>query len=55
MSFLYLVMSSFLLIAATLAKGGWLDLTPQGLAPCKKHQVRLAHNGLELSRPASQA
>jgi hypothetical protein len=32
-----------LLVAATLAMRGWLDLTQQGLAPCKKHQVSLAH------------
>ncbi len=28
-------------IGATLGRGGWLDLTPQGLAPCKKRQASL--------------
>ena len=31
--------------AATLDTGGWLGLTRWGLAPHKKRQVRLAHNG----------
>ncbi len=26
---------------ATLGRGGWLNLTPQGLAPCKKRQALL--------------
>ena len=38
---------------ATLGAGGWLGLTRQGLPPCKKRQAFLAHNGLEMSRPAS--
>ena len=28
-------------IDATLGRGGWLNLTPQGLAPCKKRQASL--------------
>ncbi len=28
---------------ATLDRGGWLDLTPQGLPLCKKRQASLAH------------
>ena len=28
---------------ATLGRGGWLILTPQGLSPCKKRQASLAH------------
>ena len=28
-------------IDATLGRGGWLNLTPQGLAPCKKRQALL--------------
>ena len=30
-------------IDATLDTGGWLDLTRQGLSPCKMHQACLAH------------
>jgi len=36
--------------AATLGMGGWLNLTRQGLSPCKKRQACLAHNGLRVSR-----
>ena len=28
-------------ISATLDMGGWLDLTQQGLTPCKRHQASL--------------
>jgi len=28
-------------IDATLGRGGWLNLTPQGLTPCKKRQALL--------------
>jgi hypothetical protein len=41
---------------ATLGRSGWLDLTPQGLAPCKKRQASLGALTLALSgREASNA
>ncbi len=33
----------------TLDMGGWLDLTQQGLTPCKRHQASL--DALTLSSP----
>jgi hypothetical protein len=35
---------------ATLGRSGWLDLTPQGLAPCKKRQASLGARTLAVSR-----
>jgi len=35
-------------IPATLGTGGWLGLTRQGLAPCKKHQAALGALAVEL-------
>ena len=35
---------------ATLDTGGWLDLTGQGLAPCKAHQASLGALTSEASR-----
>jgi len=37
--------------SATLDMGGWLDLTQQGLSPCKKHQASLGALTSKLSRP----
>ena len=40
-------------IDATLGRGGWLNLTPQGLTPCKKRQASLGaltDNGLRTWR-----
>jgi hypothetical protein len=34
---------------ATLGRSGWLDLPPQGLAPCKKHQASLGALTLALT------
>src|SRR5262245_31699214 len=34
---------------ATLGRSGWLDLTPQGLAPCKKRQASLGALTLAVS------
>ena len=34
---------------ATLGRSGWLDLPPQGLTPCKKHQASLGALTLPLS------
>jgi hypothetical protein len=41
--------------SATLGTGGWLDLTRQGLAPCKKRQACLGAHvvGLQRGRQAS--
>ena len=39
--------------SATLGTGGWLDLTRQGLAPCKKRQACLGAHVLEAHRAAS--
>jgi len=36
---LHLVVTNF---DATLSMGGWLDLTQQGLSPCKKYRAFLA-------------
>jgi hypothetical protein len=35
--------------SATLGTGGWLDLTRQGLAPCKKRQACLGAHATEVS------
>ena len=35
--------------SATLGTGGWLDLTRQGLAPCKKRQACLGAHGTAVS------
>jgi hypothetical protein len=35
---------------ATLGRSGWLDLPPQGLTPCKKHQASLGALTLAVSR-----
>ena len=41
---------------ATLDTGGWLDLTGQGLAPCKVHQASLgARRGRNAGHPAPPA
>jgi len=38
---------------ATLGRSGWLDLTPQGLAPCKKRQASLGARTPAVSRRAT--
>src|SRR5713226_3769259 len=35
---------------ATLGRSGWLDLTPQGLSPCKKRQASLGAPAVRSSR-----
>lgn len=41
--------------SATLGTGGWLDLTRQGLAPCKKRQACLGAHAPEAHRRTTHA
>jgi hypothetical protein len=41
--------------SATLGTGGWLDLTRQGLTPCKKRQACLGAHAVALQRAGGEA